>query len=221
MSIYAIGDIHGSLNALQTIFRQELIKPEDTVVFLGDYVDRGPDTKGVIDWLISNKNNYHFEFLLGNHEIMMLMAKMDPGRVADWLFFGGANTLESYGIGDDPNWVNKIDPTHWEFLNDCLPYLEIGHYIFVHGGLEPGKELSEQDERHLYWKKYEIPEMYDAAKTVICGHTSRKNGKIADFGHTICIDTYAHGGKWLTCLNVETKAFLRANNQGQIDTGKL
>ncbi|WP_299838552.1 hypothetical protein [uncultured Tenacibaculum sp.] len=72
-----------------------------------------------------------------------------------------------------------------------------------------------------FWKKYEKPIAYDLSKTVICGHTSRKDGKIADFGHTICIDTYAHGGKWLTCLNVETGEFLKTNNKGKIEKGQL
>ena len=74
---------------------------------------------------------------------------------------------------------------------------------------------------HLFWKKYETPTCYDSKKTIISGHTSRENGEIADFGHTICIDTFAHGGKWLTCLNVKTKEFIKANNKGKIEVGKL
>ncbi len=221
MAIYAIGDIHGSINALKTIFKQKIIQPEDKVVFLGDYVDRGPDSKGVIDWLISNQKNFDFDFILGNHEIMMTTAKASSERLMEWLHFGGANTLDSYNIGDDPNWMNKIEKAHWDFIDSCVDYLEIGNFIFVHGGLEVGKSLEEQNKHHLFWKKYEEPEAYDSTKTVICGHTSRKNGEIADFGHTICIDTYAHGGKWLTCLNVETGEFMKANNKGQIEKGKL
>lgn len=221
MAIYAIGDIHGSLKALKTIFKQGVIQPNDKVVFLGDYVDRGPDSKGVIDWLIKNQEDFDFEFILGNHEIMMITAKASPERLVEWLHFGGAITLDSYKIGDDQNWMNKIDKTHWNFMDSCLDYLEIGNFIFVHAGLENGKNLDEQNKHHLFWKKYEEPEAYDSTKTVICGHTSRKNGEIADFGHTICIDTYAHGGMWLTCLNVETGEFLKANNKGRTEKGKI
>jgi len=221
MSIYAIGDIHGSLKALQTIFKQEIIKPEDTVVFLGDYIDRGPKSKDVIDWLINNQKKYDFEFILGNHEIMMKTAKLSQERLEEWLYFGGNNTLNSYNASKNSNWIHKIDTSHWDFIDSCLDYLEIGNFIFVHAGLETGKSLDKQNKHHLFWKKYEKPESYNSTKTVICGHTSRKNGEIADFGHTICIDTYAYGGMWLTCLNVETGEFLKSNDKGQIKTGKL
>ncbi len=221
MAIYAIGDIHGSIKSLKTIFEQGLIKQGDKVVFLGDYVDRGPDSKGVLDWLIENSNVFDFEFILGNHEIMMTTAKSSPERLVEWLHFGGSSTLDSYKIGDDQNWMNKIDKTHWDFIDSCLHYLEIGEFIFVHAGLERNMDLEEQNKHHLFWKKFEEPEIYDPRKTLICGHTSRKNGEIADFGHTICIDTYAHGGMWLTCLNVETGEYLKANNKGQTKKGKL
>lgn len=221
MSIYAVGDIHGSLVALKSIFKQKLIKQDDTVVFLGDYIDRGPDSKGVLNWIIDNKKNYNFQFILGNHEIMMKTAKTSPERLTEWLFFGGSQTLDSYNIGDDPKWMDKIDKKHWDFIDSCKRYHEINDYIFVHAGLEAGKKLEDQNKHHLFWKKFETPECYDSNKTVICGHTSRKNGEIANFGHTICIDTYAHGGKWLTCLNVETKEFIKANNIGEIKSGKL
>lgn len=221
MAIYAIGDIHGSIKALKAIFKQGVIQPSDKVVFLGDYVDRGSDSKGVIDWLIKNKEEFDFEFVLGNHEIMMATAKTSPDRLVEWLHLGGANTLDSYKIRDERNWMDKIDKTHWDFIDSCQHYVEIKNFIFVHAGLEGGKSLYEQNKHHLFWKKYEEPEPYDSSKIVICGHTSRKNGEIADFGHTICIDTYAHGGMWLTCLNVETGEFLKANNKGQIEEGKL
>ena len=222
MATYAIGDIHGSLTALKTIFEQGLIKESDKVVFLGDYVDKGTNSKGVLDWLIEKSKIYNFEFILGNHEIMMTAAKNSPEKNIKWLQnYGGNYTLDSYKIGDNPNWANEIDKPHWEFIDSCLPYLEIGKFIFVHAGLEPNKKLHEQNKHHLFHKKYEKPVIYDSSKTVICGHTARKNGKIADFGHTICIDTFAHGGMWLTCLNVETGEFLKANNKGKIKKGRL
>lgn len=221
MGIYAIGDIHGSLAALKTIFKLNIIKNDDRVVFLGDYVDRGPDTKGVLDWLIENKKRFHFEFILGNHEIMMLAAKAEPERLVEWLYFGGNSTLDSYKIGDDPNWADKIDPSHWKFIEACKPYLEIDNYIFVHAGLDSGKELDKQNKHSLFWEKYETPQLYHPDKKVICGHTSRKNGEIANFGHTVCIDTYAHGGMWLTCLNVGTNEYIKANNKKDHEIGKL
>ena len=132
MAIYAVGDIHGCLKALQTIFNQELIKKGDTVVFLGDYVDRGPDSKGVFDWLLKNKNNYTFEFILGNHEIMMQTARIVPERLFEWLHFGGTQTLDSYKIGNDPNWMDKIDNAHWEFMDSCNRIMKLENsFLFM------------------------------------------------------------------------------------------
>ena len=222
MAVYAIGDIHGSIDALKTIFQQGLIKEDDKVVFLGDYIDKGSDSKGVIDWLIEKSSTFDFEFILGNHEIMMTRAKSSTEIFEHWLEdYGGSHTLNSYKINDNQNWMNQIDKTHWNFIDSCLPYLEIGEFIFVHAGLDKNTSLEEQNEHHLFHKKFEKPTIYDPSKTVICGHTARKNGKIANFKHTICIDTFAHGGMWLTCLNVETGEFLKANNKGQIEKGKL
>ena len=221
MATYAIGDIHGTLGALKTIFREGGFSSEDTFVFLGDYVDRGPNTCGVLSWLIRNAYYYNFIFLRGNHEIMMLTARTDRDRLQEWLYFGGAAVLESYDITDDANWDKQIDETHWQFLEETRSYYEQGDYIFVHAGLEQSRPLEEQNAHHLFWRKYEIPEPYLDGKTVICGHTSRKNGEIADFGHTICIDTFAHGGMWLSCLNVDTKVYIQARSTGEYKTGKL
>jgi len=87
-------------------------------------VDRGPDSKGVIDWLIKNQEDFDFEFILGNHEIMMVAAKASPERLVEWLYHGGASTLDSYKIGDDQNWMNKIDETHWRFFDSLWSHLK-------------------------------------------------------------------------------------------------
>lgn len=221
MSIYAIGDIHGCITALKTIFNQGFIKSDDTVVFLGDYVDRGINSKAVIYWLIEHQKNFNFEFILGNHEIMMLNARESQEKFLEWRKYGGAETLASYQIEEYSNWINKVDNSHWEFLEACREYLVIDNFIFVHAGLDANKSLEDQTQSDLCWKKHEIPTAYNSTNTVICGHTSRKNGKIADFGHTICIDTYAYGDKWLTCLNVETGEFLKANNDAEFKIGRL
>jgi serine/threonine protein phosphatase 1 len=203
------------------IFDQDIIKQDDLVVFLGDYVDRGPKSKQVFDWLIENSHHYQFEFILGNHEIMMKEARISSERLKNWLYFGGSETLTSYGIGDDLNWADNVDPAHWEFISKCKPYFEYGNYIFVHAGLTANVPLHKQDEVDLFWKKYVNPEPFSNTKKVICGHTSRKNGKVANFDHTVCIDTFAYGGKWLTCLNVETNDFIQANEQGKVNLGSV
>ena len=220
-SLYAIGDIHGCITALKTLFAQGVIQKDDRVIFLGDYTDRGPDSKGVLDWLIENSRHYQFEFILGNHDLMMQSARTDRQELLWWLQFGGDATLDSYAVDNELNWHEKVPSSHWTFIDQCKPFLEIDDYIFVHAGLMPGVALADQHDHDLYWRKYEEPEMYVPDKQVICGHTSRKNGKVHDFGHTICIDTYAYGGQWLTCLNVESGEYLQANEEGVVQKGDL
>lgn len=221
MSIYAIGDIHGCYKALTTLFKEIPHKPNDTFVFLGDYINRGPDSKKVLDWLIDFSKNSNSIFIQGNHEILMLSAQINEERLSEWINFGGDKTLKSYRIKPDKNWNSKIDPLHWEFIKDAEPYHQIDNLLFVHAGLEPGILLNNQNKHSLFWKKYEEPLKYSESNKVICGHTSRKNGEIANFGHTVCIDTYAYGGQWLTGLNVLTGKYFQANQKGEIREGKI
>ena len=221
MSIFAIGDIHGCKKSLKAIFRHQSFSNKDTIIFLGDYVDRGPNSKGVINFIQKQAKTYQCHFLRGNHEIMMMESRTNRRKMREWLGYGGAETLESYKVKGGSNWVQEVDKAHWNFLEKTLPYYVIDPYIFVHAGLEYNVPLEKQDEKFLFWKKFQVPEPYRLDARVICGHTARKNGDIADFGHTICIDTYAYGGMWLTCLNVETKEFIKANDQGEVIKGQL
>ncbi|MEO0469255.1 MAG: metallophosphoesterase family protein [Bacteroidota bacterium] len=221
MAIYAIGDIHGCDTALRTLWTQLNPQAGDTVVCLGDYVDRGPCSMEAIDFLLSKTNETQLIFIKGNHDIMMLEARENLSDLAEWLRHGGENSLDSYGVEDESKWKQHIPATHWDFLQHSLPYHRIRSYLFVHGGLDAGVALVDQSESVLYWEKQYEPKPYSEEYTVICGHTSRRNGEIADFGHTICIDTYAYGGMWLTGLNVETKEFVQTNEKGEFKRGQL
>lgn len=221
MATYAIGDIHGCLTALKTIFELGNFQPSDTIVCLGDYIDRGPDSKGVLDFLIGKQQAHQLVFIKGNHDIMMEAARNSTEHYRQWAWFGGTETLDSYNIGDDPDWVFSVPEAHWQLLGKALPYYAQGNRLFVHAGFEPGKPLTRQSLNALHWHKYQIPEQYEPNKLVICGHTSRKNGEIADFGHTICIDTCCYGGQWLTCLNTDTGEWMQAHDAGISRTGKL
>ena len=221
MAIYAIGDIHGCYNALTTVINSVQKSDYDTFVFLGDYINRGPKSKQTLDWLMDFSQTNNAVFLRGNHEIMMMVARQDENSLSEWLHFGGNNTLKSFEIVAKEKWAQNINDNYWQFLEQTQPYHQIGKHIFVHAGLEFGKSLDDQNNHNLFWKKYIIPQMYSLENTVICGHTSRKNGEIADFEHTICIDTYAYGGQWLTCLNVNTGEFYQANQEMKLQNGKL
>jgi len=216
MSTYAIGDIHGCFKALKLLFEQADFQAEDNIVFLGDYVDRGPGVKQTIDFLLERSKIYQIAFLKGNHELMMLDARNGGRAFKFWHKNGGRETLESYGTNANQDWIEAIEQSHWDFLENSLPYHRAGENIFVHAALEPGVALHEQSEKYLYWQKITDPPAYAEGIKVICGHTSQKNGKIADWGHTMCIDTYAYGGYWLTCLNVETNEYIQASELGTV-----
>ncbi len=218
MAVYAVGDIHGCLKALETIFDKVAPTKDDTVVFLGDYVDRGPRSKHVIQWILDRATDYKFVNLKGNHEIMMMRSRIDPIFLERWKGYGGTETLTSYGVLHQKDW-SLVPETHWAFMEDALSLYTYDDYIFVHAGLEPGTPLHRQSDQSKFWDKYEHPLPYQINKTVICGHTARKNGLVADFGHTVCIDTYAYGGGWLTCLEVESGQYWQANQDGNIRKG--
>lgn len=225
MPLFAIGDVHGCLTALKTVFEASGISSDDKVIFLGDYVDRGPHSAEVIDWILERKNE-NIVTLRGNHEVMMMefcrqTAPSNP-HTENWLRYGGAETLASYEIDPSQPDFEVIPSSHWEFLDRTLPYYEMENFIFVHAGLKPGISLSMQLPRALFWQKIvNEPEPYANGRTVICGHTAQRSGEIANFGHTICIDTCAYGGQWLTCLEVDSGDYWQANQEGAVRKGRL
>ncbi len=218
MATYAIGDIHGCFTALQTVFDAIGPTSEDTIVFLGDYVDRGPGSRQTIQWIIEKSNEFNFIALKGNHEIMMIRSRVDPDFAKRWLGYGGKETLQSYDAYSPIEW-DLVPSEHWAFIESTLPYFVVGKTVFVHAGLQPGIPLYRQSDQAKFWDKYEIPIAYDPNKLVVCGHTARKNGLVADFGHTICLDTCAYGGQWLTCLDVDSGKYWQANQKGKIRKG--
>ena len=215
MRMLAIGDIHGCRVALENLANYVGFQEDDLIVTLGDYIDRGPDSKGVIDFLIELQQRHQVITLRGNHEVMMLAAReaMNPTR---WLAAGGDETLESYQAKD---WDN-IPESHWEFLKKTRRTFETDGNLFVHANLDPGKSLDQQDDLTVFWKFLEDPEPHLSGKVMICGHS--ETGEIPlNLGHAICIDTGAYKNGWLTCLNVVTGNYWQANEAGKRRTGNL
>ena len=196
-----IGDIHGCASALELLLQKIALAAADTVVFLGDYVDRGSNTRGVLDIVLELSKTHHVIPLLGNHEIMMLDAVKETMMRDLWLQFGGQRTIESYGGS-----FENIPEEHLEFLRNCLRYYETDDHLFVHANYLPGKPLAEQEDQVLYWTHLLDfrPGPHCSGKRVIVGHTPQTNGNILDFGHMVCIDTYCFGGGKLTALDVHS-----------------
>src|SRR5581483_10963025 len=133
----AIGDVHGCLAALNTLIDAIDPGPDDTLVTLGDYIDRGPQSRGVLDRLIALAGRCRLVPLLGNHEEALLDALRDITALRRWLTLGGADTLRSYGwVSGGPRraLADWIPQKHREFLAGCRPYYETATHLFVHAG---------------------------------------------------------------------------------------
>lgn len=215
MRQFAIGDIHGCLAALMQLDQEIQFRSTDVVVTLGDYVDRGPDSCGVIEFLIALGRRCQLIPLRGNHEIMMLRARDDRSALADWISNGGDKTLDSYRAKT----FEDVPVSHWNFLESTRSYHESDRDFFVHANAYPDFALADQPHYMLYWEFLGQPSPHESGKRMICGHTAQKSGEILNFGHAICIDTYAHGGGWLTCLECRTNSYWQASQKGQSRMG--
>src|SRR5436190_5264772 len=155
MRVLAIGDIHGCLGALDDLLAWLKPTRDDLVVTLGDSVDRGPDTKGVLDRLIELKQKLNLVCLRGNHEQMMVEAyRGGRSEKKMWLGVGGVQTLGSYGVFPGRSGtLDDIPAAHWDFLEDGLvDYHETERFIFVHATLYPDIPLDEQPGNALFWE---------------------------------------------------------------------
>jgi serine/threonine protein phosphatase 1 len=223
MRTLAIGDIHGCLRALDGVL--ELVRPEadDLIVFLGDYVDRGPDSRGVLERLMELARRCRCVFLRGNHDQMMLDARCDPVALSTWLPFGGRQTLESYARDGNSGTLDDVPGAHWQFLDGTLPYYEDDTHFFVHANAHYDIPLDEQSPMMLFWEKlhpdYTAPHF--SGKIMVCGHTAQKSGVPLDLGHAICIDTFVYGTGWLTCLDVHSVRLWQGRMLGETRSGRL
>lgn len=216
--ILAIGDVHGCSRALDALLLAVAPTADDVVVTLGDYVDRGPDSAGVIDRLIRLATTCHLVPLRGNHEEMMMDARRSPELLSLWQACGGKTALASYGSGggDAPS-LASVPDAHWAFLDRaCRDLYQTVDHFFVHGGVDTALPLDQQSPHVLRWEKFPPPRPHVSGKTMICGHTPQKSGTAGSLPHAICLDTGAGYGGWLTCLNVGSGHVWQSNERGEI-----
>lgn len=214
MRVLAIGDIHGCLGALDVLLDSVQLTPEDLLVLLGDYVDRGPDSRGVLERLLALRKTHRLVTLAGNHEQMMLEARHDPEIHSGWLASGGDATLRSYGRNGEPGSLDDVPEDHWSMLEHCVDWLETERWLFVHANLESNLPIEHQPLSALRWEKFYEPLPHISGKTMICGHTRQMSGVPRNLGHAICIDTWAYGAGWLSCLEPATGHVWQANQRG-------
>jgi serine/threonine protein phosphatase 1 len=172
MATIAVGDIHGRLDRLEELLEALPIWP-DEFVFLGDYIDRGPDSRGVIDRLMSLSLEVDCVFLRGNHEDLALDALDDDGRYPPdvWELNGGIQTMRSYRAADRRAWRATLPRAHQEFLRSTQLYHETPTHVFVHARILPeGPAKTPPDV--LMWERIDSPlDSMGYGKRVICGHT--------------------------------------------------
>lgn len=205
---FAIGDIHGCINLLEALWNKiDFDREKDTLVFIGDYIDRGPDSREVVDFVLDLKKKLNVICLRGNHEQMLLTYHLYNTYKDFYLMNGGTSTITSYGlVNSDSGKRIDIPAEHLDFFRRLIPYHETDDYIFVHAGLKPGAPLYKQDPTDMIWIRHEfIDSDFDFGKKVVFGHTPlpkpfRGAGKIG-------IDTGAvYGGK-LTCVQLPEEIF--------------
>ena len=208
-----IGDIHGCSHAIDALIRAIAPGPDDTLITLGDMIDRGPDSRGVVDLLIDVSSRCRFVPILGNHDEMLLDALHDPRALAMWTSCGGAATLDSYG-----GTLDGIPEAHRDFLRSCLDWYATDGHFYTHACYSEALPLERQSAIDLRWRSLRdgLPGRHASGKVAVLGHTSQKDGVVLDGGHFVCIDTYCYGGGWLTALEIESGCYWQASADGQI-----
>jgi serine/threonine protein phosphatase 1 len=208
----AIGDIHGCASALRALIAEIAPAPSDTLVTLGDYIDRGPDSRGVLDQLIELKTRCRLVSLLGNHEQMLFSARASEMMCKHWQRFGGDATLRSLG----PLGLGAITSKQLMFLESCRMSFETATHLFVHANYNPARPIGQQDEDTALSLslKESLPGPHISGKTVIVGHTVQVSGEILDLGYLKCLDTDCAGGGYLTALDVASGQSWRTREIG-------
>lgn len=218
--VYAIGDIHGRADLLDEICRRidadiQAERPQRPVqIFLGDYIDRGPDSSLVISTLEARRKSQELVCLLGNHEACLLDFLVDPDMLSKWRQFGALQTLISYGLSPSSNpdarerkklseqLSQAMPENHQAFLQSLPTSYSLGRYFFAHAGIRPGVRLDQQRDQDLLWIRDEFLLCEDDfGKIVVHGHTPVHEPEL--LANRINIDTGAYATGRLTCIKLQ------------------
>ena len=221
--VYAIGDIHGRAYLLVALLEQietdaaaSVGVDRSTLVFVGDYIERGPDSRRVVELRLGAlPRGFDVHFLKGNHEAIMLDFLRDPTCLGQWLANGAAATFESYGVevaglvraGAEPEiwqmaFLDVLPETHRHFFEHLELMVGLGDYLFVHAGVRPGVPLDAQNPRDLVWIRGEfLQSRENFGKVVVHGHTP--TAVVEMHANRIGIDTGAVFTNRLTALRLQ------------------
>jgi serine/threonine protein phosphatase 1 len=222
MACYVIGDIHGCLSEVACLMENLPLRPADQVVFLGDYIDRGPDSKGVVAYLMNMAKTIDNQvvFLKGNHEDMLLSYLGFNGNYGEmFLANGGQATLASYGISpmafSQDCAMARIPASHLDFFLKLQNYYVHESFLCVHAGIQPLKPLEAQSEIDMLWIRNEfIANPHRLPFTVIFGHTPQYE-VLFDLPSKIGIDTGVVYGRKLSCIELDAKELFQIDRGGR------
>lgn len=214
---YLFGDIHGCMQSFESLLT--LLEPtsEDTIITLGDYVDRGPDSRGVITRILALQEELTVISLRGNHEKMMTEALNGPPASGFWMMNGGFATLDSYRART----LRDLPEEHWAFLANLKPYHLVEPFLITHATPPPQKQLNELTADDFYWSRFtNLSERCDG-RFLICGHTPTASHRPESRHNHLCIDTGCCHDGYLTALTLETGDYIQANESGDLRDGQV
>ena len=230
--VFAIGDLHGCVDETRVLLnhleKSEALSDDDVVIFVGDYIDRGPSSRGVVDLMIEFKGKFpKTRFLKGNHEDMLLDFLGFGGRMGEaFLYNGGLETIQSYGISvfaAPDQMVRAFPESHFQFFNTLESMIKVeDKFLLVHAGLNPLRAITAQNDSDIFWIRDDFihnPHGYDL--TVVFGHTPHQE-LLLDLPFKMGIDTGLVFGNKLTCVELKSsKVFQIARNTSDIMVGVL
>jgi serine/threonine protein phosphatase 1 len=211
--VVAIGDVHGCLHALEALLESVAPASDDTLVFLGDLIDHGRDSRETLQRILALQSQCRVVLVSGNHEEMLMRARDGEQALRYWENHGGASTLSSYRF---PGKLADIPEEHWRLIERCVPYYETEHFVFTHANYTPNLPWDQQPAIQLRWALFDPQEMrpHMSGKGVLVGHTEQRQGEILDLGFAMCIDTACWRYGWLTAIEPSTGETWQASKWG-------
>ena len=213
--LIAIGDVHGCIHALDAVLEAIAPRQRDTLVFLGDLIDNGRDSRSVLQRVSDLEQQCRVVLIEGNHEEMLLAARDNVEALRYWENCGGMNTLNSYRFCGT---LADIPDSHWELLAGARPYWETDDFIFTHASYLADVPMALQPDYQLRWALLEPAELrpHVSGKPVIVGHTEQPDSEVLDLGYAICLDTACWRHGWLTALDVYSRDPWQASRWGML-----
>jgi serine/threonine protein phosphatase 1 len=213
--LIAIGDAHGCFHALDVVLKSIEPQKSDRIIFLGDVVDTGKETREVLERIIALKSECDVVLIQGNHEEMMYAARENEKALRYWENCGGVQTLNSYRFGGT---LAEIPAEHWALLDTCVPFYETDKFILSHANYAPDLPMAKQLEYTLRWDLFDPAKEkpHFSGKTVVTGHTEQKDAEILDLGFAMCIDTVCCKYGWLTAIDLTTREVWQASRWGML-----